>query len=253
MGGALVHGLLRAGWEPGALVVAERDAARRDQLRAELPGVVVEEGPVDADGALLAVKPSAAEEASSALRRVRTGRWLSIMAGVPLSRLQGWAGPDVVTLRAMPNTPALLGAGMSALAGGDTAGEDDLQWAEGLLGAVGQVVRVPEELIHAVTAVSGSGPAYVFLVAEALRDAGVAAGLEPDMALALTVATVAGAGRMLAEADGSPEELRAQVTSPGGTTEAAVRAMEEQGLRGALAAGVSAAAARSRAMAEEAG
>lgn len=253
MGSALVHGLLRGGWQGGDVTVVERDPTRRAQLADEMPAVRVIEEPVDAEGVVVAVKPSSAEEAALALRAVATPRWLSIMAGVPLARLESWAGPGVAVVRAMPNTPALLGAGMTAIAAGSGAGEGDMAWAEALLGAVGRVVRVPEELIHAVTAVSGSGPAYVFLVAEALRDAGVAAGLDPALAAELTVATVAGAGRMLAESGSSPEELRAQVTSPGGTTEAALGAMEAKGLRQALGAGVAAAQARSRAMAEEAG
>jgi pyrroline-5-carboxylate reductase len=146
----------------------------------------------------------------------------------------------------MPNTPALVGAGAAAICAGTAATDADLDWAEGLLRAVGTVVRVPEKLLDAVTGLSGSGPAYVFLVAEALIEGGVLAGLPRDVAHELAVATIAGAGRLLAETGETPEALRAQVTSPGGTTAAGLRALEAQGVRSAFLEAVAAATERSR-------
>jgi pyrroline-5-carboxylate reductase len=146
----------------------------------------------------------------------------------------------------MPNTPALVGAGAAAISGGRHAVEADLVWAETVLGAVGTVVRVPETSMDAVTGLSGSGPAYVFLMAEALIDAGVNAGLPRATADALVRQTLLGAARLLAEGADGPEALRAAVTSPGGTTAAGLRVLEERAMRAALIDAVAAAAQRSR-------
>jgi pyrroline-5-carboxylate reductase len=139
-----------------------------------------------------------------------------------------------------------VGAGASAIAPGTSAGDADLAWAEEVLGAVGQVVRLPEHLLDAVTGLSGSGPAYVFLVAEALIEAGVLAGLPRDVSQTLAVQTLLGSARLLAESGDSAETLRAAVTSPGGTTAAGLRALEERGVRAAFLEAVMAATERSR-------
>jgi len=246
MGTALVRGLIASGWSPGAIAVAESDDERRDELAEALPGVVPVAEPCAAAGAVLAVKPADAAAACRALREVQVTRALSIMAGVTISDLTSWLGPHVTVLRAMPNTPALVRAGVAALSGGAGVAEEDFAWGEALLGAVGRVVRVPEAELDAVTGLSGSGPAYVFLVTEALVEAGVAAGLSHAVSTVLAVETVAGAGRLLVETAEAPEVLRAQVTSPGGTTEAGLAVLEGRGLRDALVAAVAAAAARSR-------
>jgi pyrroline-5-carboxylate reductase len=146
----------------------------------------------------------------------------------------------------MPTTPALVRSGASAVAGGRRAGEAELGWAEEILGAVGTVVRVPETLLNAVTGLSGSGPGYIFLVAEALIDAGVLAGLPRPVSSQLTVQTLVGAARLLAESGDGPEVLRAAVTSPGGTTAAGVRALEAAAVRSAFLEAVVAATERSR-------
>ncbi|HNA36955.1 MAG TPA: pyrroline-5-carboxylate reductase, partial [Microthrixaceae bacterium] len=172
-------------------------------------------------------------------------RVLSIAAGVGTAALQAAVGDSVAVVRAMPNTPALVGEGASAICAGPTAVDADLDWAEGLLGAVGTVVRVPERSMDAVTGLSGSGPAYVFLVAEALIDAGVAAGLPRDVADRLTRQTLLGSARLLAESDDGPEALRAAVTSPGGTTAAGLRQLESHAVRAAVIDAVAAATARS--------
>ena len=146
----------------------------------------------------------------------------------------------------MPNTPALVGAGAAAIAAGTHAGEDELAWAEDILGSVGVVVRVGEPLLDAVTGLSGSGPAYLFLVAEALIEAGVLAGLPRDVSRTLATQTLLGSARLLAESGDPPEALRAAVTSPGGTTAAGLRALESAGVRAAILDAVLAATARSR-------
>src|SRR5690606_7024977 len=143
--------------------------------------------------------------------------------GGPVAGLQAVRGREVAVVRAMPNTPALVGAGVAAVAPGEAAGEADLAWAEEVLGAVGTVVRVAEPQLDAVTGLSGSGPAYVFLVAEALIEAGVLAGLPRPVSEALATRTLLGAARLLDESREGPAELRAAVTSPGGTTAAGLR------------------------------
>jgi pyrroline-5-carboxylate reductase len=248
MGEALLAGLLSSGWASSAseLAVAEKVAARRDELEKQYPGLVVSEDVVAADGAIVAVKPGDVAAACRAIAAAGADRVLSIAAGVTLASLESALGVGVPIVRAMPNTPALVGAGAAAIAAGSSAGEADLDWAEGLLAAVGTVVRVPEHLLDAVTGLSGSGPAYVFLVAEALIEGGVLAGLPRDVAVTLATQTLAGAGRMLVETGATPEELRAQVTSPGGTTAAGLRALEAAGVRSAFLEAVAAATARSR-------
>lgn len=246
MGEAILGGLLASGWAtPADLAVVEALAARRDELEARFPGVTVSDRAVAADGLVVAVKPGDVVGACEAAAAAGVGRVLSIAAGVSLATLEGALG-DVPVVRAMPNTPALVGAGAAAIAGGTTAGEADLAWAEEVLGAVGEVVRVPEHLLDAVTGLSGSGPAYVFLVVEALIEAGVLAGLSRDVSTALATQTLVGSARLLAESDDGPEALRAAVTSPGGTTAAGLRVLEAAGVRSAFLEAVAAAAARSR-------
>ncbi|MGH9177936.1 MAG: pyrroline-5-carboxylate reductase [Acidimicrobiales bacterium] len=247
MGEALVAGLLASGWGAAAdVVVVEKLPARRRELQACLAGITVSDDVEAADGAVVAVKPEDVASACRAVAAAGVPRALSIAAGVPLVSLSAWLGPDVRAVRAMPNTPALVGAGAAAIAGGPTATDDDLAWAEGILSAVGTVVRVPERLLDAVTGLSGSGPAYVFLVAEALIDAGVLAGLPRPTSQALVLQTILGAARLLTESGQSPEALRAAVTSPGGTTAAGLLALEERALRAAFSQAVRAATTRSQ-------
>ncbi|MGZ4677655.1 MAG: pyrroline-5-carboxylate reductase, partial [Acidimicrobiia bacterium] len=166
-------------------------------------------------------------------------------AGVPIAALEA-AAPGRPVVRAMPNTPALVREGVAAIAGGTHATEADLDAARRLLGAVGSVVTVPEHQLDAVTGLSGSGPAYVFLVAEALVDAGVLNGLPRDVAVQLVYGTIRGAGVMLTDSGDTAEQLRAAVTSPGGTTAAGLRVLEAGAVRSALLDAVTAATARSR-------
>lgn len=254
MGGALVSGLLgRATWSLGDLAVVEPDPDRRAQLAAAHPGLCVAEALApglvgDRTGAVLAVKPDVAEVTCHALKAMGVRRVLSIVAGMSSGRLEACLGAGAVLVRAMPNTAALVGAAVSAISGGSNAHAADLEWAERVLGAVGTVVRVPERQLDAVTAVSGSGLAYVFLVVESLVEAGVLAGLPRDLASTLVAQTVRGAGMLLDETGERPEELRAGVTSPGGTTAAALRALEARAVRSAFIEAVLAAVERSRSL-----
>lgn len=243
MGAALVGGLVQAGWQPSDLAVVEVSAARAAQLGELFPGVAVVADIPACEAALIAVKPYDVAGACSAAARAGATRLLSIAAGISIDALQQAAGPDVVVVRAMPNTPALVGEGAAAIAGGATAEDADLEWAEGILGAVGIVVRVPEHQLDAVTGLAGSGPAYLFLVAEALTEAGVLAGLTRATSEQLVTQLFVGSSALLAER-GDPAQLRANVTSPGGTTAAGLRVLEEHGVRSALLEAVMAATQR---------
>jgi len=246
MGEALVGGLLAAGWaDTSEVTVVEPDGERRSQLAARFPGLRVSDAPEPADGAVVAVKPTIVTKVSARLGELGVGRILSIAAGVRLAAIEAVVPAGTAVVRAMPNTPALVGQGAAAIAGGRASDDGDLEWAQGILRAVGTVVRVDEASLDAVTGLSGSGPGYVFLVAEALVDAGVLVGLPRPVAHDLVVQTLRGAAELLATG-AEPAELRAGVTSPGGTTAAGLRALESAGLRSALADAVVAATERSR-------
>jgi pyrroline-5-carboxylate reductase len=242
MGAALVGGLIAAAWSrPDELAVVEVSAPRRQVLTQQFPEtqVLASVGPCDA--AVIAVKPGDVATAVAAAVGGGAKRVLSIAAGVSVARLEAAAGSGVAVVRAMPNTPALVGQGAAAT-------DDDLEWAEGILGAVGTVVRVPEHQLDAVTGLAGSGPAYVFLIAEALIDAGVLAGLSRPVSEALVTQLLVGSAALLADR-GDAAQLRAMVTSPGGTTAAGLRLLEEHGVRSAMLEAVMAATARSRELA----
>jgi pyrroline-5-carboxylate reductase len=246
MGEALVAGLLAAGRNADELAIAEVSPARREELAAAHPDVTIVEAPIPAAGAVLAVKPADVGPAAAAVAEAGAERLLSIAAGVTTDAIERATGGRVRVVRAMPNTPALVGAGATAVCPGSAAGEDDLAWAEEILGAVGVVVRVPEKDLDTVTGLSGSGPAYVFLVAEAMAEAGVLGGLPRDVAETLAFQTVLGSARLLTDGGRGPAELRAAVTSPGGTTAAGLRELERHGVRAAFLEAVTAAAERSR-------
>jgi len=249
MGEALLRGLMAHGRRPEDLQVVEVSGARRDELARAFPGLeLLAEMPASglAADAVLAVKPPDVVAAAAGSGSAGAGRLLSIAAGVGTSAIESAAGAGVRVLRAMPNTPAQIGAGASALCAGRSAEAGDIDWAEAVLRAVGMVVRVEEGLIDAVTGLSGSGPAYVFLLAEAMMEAGRSVGLADGISRDLTVQTLLGAARLLSETGTPPEELRAMVTSPKGTTAAGVAALEDRGFRQAVVAAVIAATERSR-------
>ena len=251
MGEALATGLVEAGWEPESIAIAEVDAERRRVLEERLPGVrVVPSGAwaaADAEILVVAVKPgdvpAALEASASAL--AEGALILSIAAGVTIAAIEA-ALPGHPVVRAMPNTGALVGRGAAAIAAGTHAGDPQLALAERVLGAVGIVVRVPEAQLDAVTGLSGSGPAYVFLLAEAMIEAGVLVGLPRPTAAALVRQTLLGASTLLGDGRETPESLRAAVTSPGGTTAAGLQVLEARGMRAAILDAVEAATKRSR-------
>jgi pyrroline-5-carboxylate reductase len=245
MGAALVGGLLAAGTDASALAVVETLPARRDELAKMFDGVLITEVVPTCDAAVIAVKPY--DVAAACREAVAAGatRILSIAAGVRLDALQEACGPGIAVVRSMPNTPALVGQGASAISAGAAATPADVDWAAGVLSAVGTVVQVPEAQLDAVTGVAGSGPAYIFLVAEALMDAGVTAGLPRPVSEQLVRQLLIGSAALLAEGR-SPADLRAMVTSPAGTTAAGVAALERAAVRAAFGQAVADATARSR-------
>ncbi len=244
MGLALVGGLVSSGWATEAdLAVIEASASQRDVIAASFPGVTVSSTPLAGVDAVLAVKPWAIVEVAAALES--PGRLLSVAAGIPLAAIEAVVPAGTPVIRSMPNTPALVAAGAAGVAPGVAAQPADVDWAVGLLGAVGVAEVVTEAQLDAVTGLSGSGPAYLFLVAEALTDAGVREGLSRTVAERLAHQTIYGAGKMLVETGESAVELRASVTTPGGTTAAGLAALERHAVRAAFADAVGLAAARS--------
>ena len=237
MGEALVGGLVSSGWaEVGELHVVEPDGDRRADLEAAVPGLSCGTEPLDGVDALIAVKPDIVPPVCASLAS----------AGVRLAALEAGLGDGVAVVRAMPNTPALVGEGAAAISGGTAAGADDLEWAAGILASVGTVVVVDEQLLDSVTGLSGSGPAYVFLLAEALIEAGVAVGLDHETAVALTEQTLLGAATLLSRSEETPATLRRNVTSKGGTTAAGLAVFEAAGFTDLVAEVVAAATERSR-------
>jgi pyrroline-5-carboxylate reductase len=246
MGAALVGGLIAADWEPSDLGVVERLPARAAQLAGLFPGVTIVDEVGPAEAVLVAVKPPDVGAAVWAAVEAGATRVLSIAAGVSLTTLSGICGPGVAIVRGMPNTPALLGKGASAVTGGPDSSEADLVWAEEILGAVGTVVRVTEPQLDIVTSLAGSGPAFLFLVAEALVDAGVTAGLPRAIADDLVRQLYVGSAALLAEDGRAAPTLRGEVTSPGGVTAAGLRVLEQKAVRSSFLEAVLAGTERSR-------
>ena len=244
MGAALVEGLLRAQWcAPSELLIVQRGEEKATALAERFPGVTVATA-IEADhvgpdtGVVLCVKPDYAEGVSRLCSAVGVTRLLSVVAGLSTDRLQVCFNSPVAIIRSMPNTPVLVGKGVSAITGGAHCTSDDLDWAEGILGAVGLVVRVTERQIDAVSG--------LYLVVEALIEAGVHQGLSREISSKLVVASFEGSAALLAESGERPEELRYQVTSPGGVTAAGLRMLEGRAVRAAFLEAVASAAERSR-------
>jgi pyrroline-5-carboxylate reductase len=257
MGGALIRGLLARGIAPRDISVGEALQPRRNQLADEL-GVHVtadnREAVGEANVVVLAVKPQDMGHTTRSLAGVLAQRAplvLSIAAGIRVADIASWCGSGIPVARAMPNRPALNGVGATAIYAPATLGEAHRKLAMDVLGAVGTTVWVAEEdALDVVTALSGSGPAYFFLLAELMTEAAVKLGLERASAQELAIQTLFGSGRMARESDGDLARLRAEVTSKGGTTEAAVRAFDAANLRGIVAAALSAATERGRELAQ---
>lgn len=251
MGSAMLAGWLARGLPPSSVWVL--DPAPSDWLQST--GVHINTDlPQKPAIVLVAVKPQMMSEALPVLREMGNSETLfvSVAAGTPIAFFEATLGAQTPVVRAMPNTPAAISKGITAIVGNSHAGARGLDEAETLLSAVGEVVRLTEEAqIDAVTGVSGSGPAYVFHMIEAMAAAGEAQGLPADMALQLARATVAGAGALAMAADEDPSQLRVNVTSPNGTTQAALEVLmdPEDGFPALMRRAVSAAADRSRELA----
>jgi pyrroline-5-carboxylate reductase len=252
MAEALVKGLLRAHVaDPAEIICTDRRAERGPELTHRY-GVRFQKdnlaAAAEASIVVLSVKPQAMnkllEEIKPALDQSKLV--ISIAAGVPIEAIERKVGHGVRIIRTMPNTPALVGAGATALAPGEHATEDDLTQARALFEAVGMAVVVEEPLLDAVTGLSGSGPAYIFLIIEALADGGVKAGLARDQAQELAAQTVLGSAKLLIETGEHPGRLKDQVTSPGGTAIAGLEGVQAGGLRTTLMDAVEAATNRSR-------
>ncbi len=251
MATALIRGMLRSGVAGTAAIVASDPLeSARSSLAADT-WIRVHEGnlPVveQSDVLVLAVKPQTMPQVLAELRPLVEPRHLvvSIAAGISIAALVEGLGPERRIVRVMPNTPALLGEGASAYALGAGVPADDEDVVKELLSSVGRAVRVPETMLDAVTGLSGSGPAFVYLMIEALSDGGVRVGLPRDIATMLAAQTVLGSARMVLETGLHPGVLKDQVTSPGGTTIAGLHALERGGVRGALIDAVEAATRRS--------
>ena len=250
MAEAIIRGLLAGGVTAAELVVAEPMAERREFLQGAYGiDVRADNGEVAAmtDALIIAVKPQVFRGMASALGAAGFAGKLviSIMAGISIDGMEEACGDSCRVIRVMPNTPALALAGASAICRGKNATDDDLFFAQGIFELVGTTCVVDEKLMDAVTGLSGSGPAYVFMFIEALSDAGVKNGLPRDVATRLAAQTVIGSAKILLETGDHPGILKEKVTSPGGTTIAGVASLERDAFRGTVMAAVDAATARS--------
>ena len=260
MARSLVGGLVAKGCKPGRISVSDPSAEQRALIAKRFPVRMSADGPAavqDADVVVFAVKPqmmkSAAESVAAAVQ-ARKPLVLSIAAGIAAPDLERWLGGGLAIVRAMPNTPALLGAGAAALWANPRVSAAQHATAQALLEAVGTALWIQDEsLMDAVTALSGSGPAYLFLLMELMEEAGVGLGLPPEAARRLTLQTAYGAARMALESGEAPAVLRKQVTSPGGTTAAALQVFEEGKLQAIVERALSAARDRGRQLSQDSG
>lgn len=254
MGETLLSGLVRAGRRVEQIVVGEKRPDRARELE-ERYGVAVRgnvEAAAKADTVMVVVKPQDMGALLTEIAPVlRPGQLLvSLAAGITTAFIESHVPEGVAVVRVMPNTPALVDEGMAAISPGSHCSEEHLLEAEELMGSVGRVVRIPERQQDAVTAISGSGPAYIFFVVESMIEAGVHLGLPRATASELVIQTLVGSAKMLCETGTHPAVLREQVTSPGGTTAAALRELEVHKVRAAFLAAMESARDRSRALAE---
>jgi pyrroline-5-carboxylate reductase len=254
MGETLLSGLIRAGRKVDELLVGERRPERAAELE-ERYGVTVlgnAEAAEKADTVALVVKPQDMEDLLKEIAPVvRPGKLVvSLAAGITTAFLESHLPAGVAVVRVMPNTPALVDEGMAAISRGSHCDEEHLVEAEELMDSIGKVIRVPEKQQDAITAISGSGPAYIFFVVESMIEAGVHLGLPRATAAELVVQTVVGSAKLLRETGEHPTVLREQVTSPAGTTAAAIRQLEDHKVRAAFLVALEAARDRSRALAE---
>jgi pyrroline-5-carboxylate reductase len=256
MNEAILGGLIDGGVDPADIVATVRRAERADELAQRHHGITAIAGEEEPDNnkqaatgsgvVILGVKPvgiaDLAREISDSLSPNTIV--ISVAAAVSLAQLEAALPAGQPVIRTMPNTPAKLGRGVVSVSPGTNCSAAQLQHAKDILAAVGTVVEIPEDQVDALSAISGSGPAYAFYLAEAMAEAGAQLGLDPELSLLLARETVAGAGFMLAEPGADPSTLRKAVTSPNGTTERAIATFDERGLSAIIADGARAAAAR---------
>ena len=253
MGEALLSGLVRGGHAPGDLMVGEKRRERATEL-AERYGVKVVtniEVAEAADTVILVVKPQDMGEVLTEIApHLRSGQVLiSLAAGITTKYIEAHVPEGIAVIRVMPNTPALVDEGMAAISPGTHCTEEHLAMAEEMLSVTGRVIRIAEKQQDAVTAISGSGPAYLFFVVESMIEAGVHLGLPRTTCTELVVQTVVGSAKLLRETGEHPTVLRERVTSPGGTTAAAIRQLEDHKVRAAFITAMEAARDRSVALA----
>ncbi|SIT70097.1 pyrroline-5-carboxylate reductase [Ectothiorhodosinus mongolicus] len=261
MARSLIGGLIVDGWPASSLCASDPDAQQRQHLLERWPELRVtanNETALDqADVLVLAIKPQVMAEVCLPLAKtVQKNRplILSIAAGVRSADIDRWLGGQLAVVRSMPNTPALVGSGATGLVRNTQVTDAQRDLAESILRAVGMTVWLDDEtLLDAVTALSGSGPAYVFLFIEALQEAGIELGLPPETAALLALETVFGAAKLALEADEDAGQLRQRVTSPGGTTERAIAVLEKGGLRPLLAKALASAKDRAGELADQLG
>lgn len=258
MARSLVGGLLDNGAGPASLIAADPDATQRSAMQQFGVSVTPSNAAASAGATaiVLAVKPQALREVVRSLApSLQSDQLLiSIAAGVPSAAIARWCGQPIGIVRCMPNTPALYGAGMTVLCANDSVTPQQRTTAEAILTAVGRVIWTDEEAaLDAVTALSGSGPAYFFYLMEAMIEAGIELGLDEAMARTLTLQTAMGAALMADRSGVAPAQLRRNVTSPGGTTQSAVETLDSRQVRDAIIAAIGAAATRSAELAREFG
>ncbi len=255
MARALLTGLVNSGYEPSKLCAADPDTQQREQLASLNIATFADnaEAIAGADAVVLAIKPQIMRQVLSGLTTLGADQLLiSIAAGIPMAAMQQALGRQQPIVRCMPNTPALLGQGVTVLVANPQSSSPQRQLAEQVLRAAGKIHWLSEEAdLDAVTAISGSGPAYFFYLMEAMISAGVALGLSAELARSLATETALGAARMAVEGDVSPAQLRKNVTSPGGTTERALSVLNLAGVAEALVQAMEQAAARSKELAED--
>ena len=246
MGAALVHGLLRSGRKADSIVVCEVSPERRNELAGMFAGVRITDSVVSCSEAVIAVKPADVHGAVRAAAAAGATRLVSIAAGVRLAALQAAGGAAVRVIRAMPNTPATVGLSTTAFAASPACTENDRAWANELLSSVGFVVELDESMLDAFTGLAGSGPAYLFYVAEALREAAMAEGFDADSSAAIVAKMLVGSAALLEREPTRAAELRIRVTSPNGTTAAGIAELDARNVRDALFSAVRAATRRSK-------
>lgn len=246
MGSALARGLLAGGLSSDQLVIVEKDKSRVVELEKQFPQIVITSELPSCESVILAVKPAEISDVCSRVAKAGAKQILSIAAGVTIAAIERAANDSVAVVRAMPNTPALIGQGASAMAVSAKCDAENIKWAREILLSVGTVVEVQENLLDAVTGLSGSGPAYIFLLAEALIDAGVKQGLSAEVSNELVRQLLVGSSMLLRQSSETPTKLRENVTSPNGTTAAGIAELMGKQFAETIDLAVSAATSRSK-------